>query len=771
MNLQSPEEFTIKCIQLYEMTTVRHGMMTVGPTGGGKTKVLRVLQQAMSRCQDEEGNWISGFEKVRVYKMNPKSITMNQLYGSFDLQTGEWTDGIGAVLIRHISQPNFDETGVTHDNIKWMLFDGPVDAIWIENMNTVLDDNKKLCLNSGEIIPLSENNRIIFEVEDLAVASPATVSRCGMIYVEPAYLLPDRLRPDKATETPLIKSWLAALPHPADKQRATLTALFDQYMVPCTECLRLELKQPVAAVMPNTIAGVTRLLDCLVLPYLIDPNAEPDPDSDKEKMEALPKLIEPLFFMALIWGVGGTTDEAGRAHFDSFLRARIKEVGTKVGLPGSDTVYDYVYNPATAAWAKWSSIADPYDIPAKTDFQAEFPSLIVPTAASIGYTYLLDTLLKGKKHTVVVGQTGTAKSVVISQKLTRGLQSKYLGSGPLPNFEPILMAFSAQTSANQTQDILDAKFDKRRQGVDKDTGLQYTMWGPMLGKQFAIFIDDFNMPKRETYGAQPPIEIVRQLVEGGWYDRKVYRMKQLVDITLIGAMGPPGGGRQVMSNRMLRHLHMLTFTEMSNEEIESIFITITRAFLSFTFGDEVESLAPMIVKATVNVYAASLDFLRPTPAKPHYTFNLRDVSKVVQGVLMADKRGKKEGVKREDMVRQWVHETSRVFSDRLVNDEDRKWFLDSLKSTVSNDFKMKYSQVVSAEDGKLMYCDFLQSAEPTIYEEITDRARARLALPCEPCYASPAMLARHASDCHAAAPRWPRRTPLPCALSRPRLVR
>ena len=165
--LQQPNEFKIKCIQLYEMTTVRHGMMLVGPSGGGKSCVLKSLQKAVSEVKDEPG-----FDKARVYKLNPKSITMNQLYGSFDLQTGEWTDGIGAVLIRHISQPNLEETGVTQDNIKWMVFDGPVDAIWIENMNTVLDDNKKLCLNSGEIIPLSETNRIMFEVEDLSVASP-----------------------------------------------------------------------------------------------------------------------------------------------------------------------------------------------------------------------------------------------------------------------------------------------------------------------------------------------------------------------------------------------------------------------------------------------------------------------------------------------------------------------------------------------------------------------------------------------------------------------
>uniref|UniRef100_A0A8C6WR12 Dynein heavy chain hydrolytic ATP-binding dynein motor region domain-containing protein n=1 Tax=Neogobius melanostomus TaxID=47308 RepID=A0A8C6WR12_9GOBI len=200
--------FIHKCIQLYETTVVRHGLMLVGTSGSGKTKVscYEVLGAALTALKGQASVSGGEYETVQIFVLNPKSITMGQLYGEYDLLTHEWSDGILSALVR-------GGTTSMDNEKKWYMFDGPVDAVWIENMNTVLDDNKKLCLSSGEIIKLTD-------VQDLAVASPATVSRCGMVYLEPSIL----------GLTPFTECWLNQIPEAIKPYSDHLSSLFSGFL-------------------------------------------------------------------------------------------------------------------------------------------------------------------------------------------------------------------------------------------------------------------------------------------------------------------------------------------------------------------------------------------------------------------------------------------------------------------------------------------------------------------------------------------------------------
>uniref|UniRef100_A0A5F8HDR2 Dynein axonemal heavy chain 12 n=1 Tax=Monodelphis domestica TaxID=13616 RepID=A0A5F8HDR2_MONDO len=547
-NLQPVKVFLEKMIQTYEMMIVRHGFMLVGEPYAGKTKVLHVLADTLSLMNDRS---YGEEEKVIHRTVNPKSITMGQLFGQFDPVSHEWTDGIVANTFRELA---LSET----PDRKWVVFDGPIDTLWIESMNTVLDDNKKLCLMSGEIIQMSAQMSLIFEAMDLSQASPATVSRCGMIYMEPLQL----------GWEPLVASWLSSLK---------------------------------------------------------------DPLSRPENQELLQELFDWLTFPA--------------------LRLRLKKCKLK----------------NRGRWVPWNELI-------KTgtygDKKIKIQEIIVPTMDTIRYTFLMDLCLRNEKPILFVGPTGTGKSVYVKDKLMNHLERD--------RYFPFFVNFSARTSANQIQ------ADKRRKGV----------FGPPMGNKCIIFIDDMNMPALEKYGAQPPIELLRQFFDyGNWYDLKDTTKILLVDIQLIAAMGPPGGGRNPVTPRFTRHFNICTINTFSDETMVRIFSAIVAIYLRVNeFTPEYFAVGNQIVNGTMEIYKQSMENLLPTPAKSHYTFNLRDFARVILGCLLINKDSVET---KQTMVRLFVHEVLRVFYDRLVDDSDRAWLFTLIKTVIKDQFKDNFDSVFS----------------------------------------------------------------------------
>jgi len=287
------------------------------------------------------------------------------------------------------------------------MFDGPVDALWIESMNTVLDDNKKLCLNSGQIIPLTDRMTMMFEVEDLAVASPATVSRCGMVYMEPGAI----------GNEPLIKSWLNTIPETFKKRKnitPNIEGYFKKYLPEMLKFMRKNCLEPVFTVDNNIVQSLMRILDCYFADY-IESETNKVTDEDVEDFE---QSLEPLFIFALTWSIGATTNLEGRELFNKKFRTLIKP---DIKMPSEGLIYDYMWDKKAKEWIIWTLTQPEYTVDSKNMYS----EIVVPTFDSIRMQYLTKLLVMNKKHVLCPGPTGTGKTVNINILLSTMLPDDY----------------------------------------------------------------------------------------------------------------------------------------------------------------------------------------------------------------------------------------------------------------------------------------------------------------------------------------------------------
>ena len=679
--LQAKDAFALKAVQLYMTLSVRFGVMLVGPTGGGKSSVWRTLKEAMTRLR-REGSRDPEYQRVHAFPFNPKAISKNEIYGYVDKLTGEWRNGLGATLIAEAkNDPRPDR--------KWVVFDGPVDALWIEDMNTVLDDNCTLCLANGQRIKLNPvTMRMLFEVEDLKAASPATVSRCGMVYVPEA----------TAGWEAFARSWLARLGElVSDEDRSVkipdetaemLWAMLSKHVPAGLAFVRRKCTEQVPSADINRVASLTRWFQALVRPGSgLDLNA---PTADVRLQ------LRNAFGFAFVWGIGGDVDSSHWDAFDTFAREQLEG---DVMWPPRGIVHDYFVDTSRDFTMRaWAEVVPAFQYrPAAPYFQ-----LLVPTLDTTRTARLLALSLRIQRPMLITGLSGVGKSAVVSNLLLTGD-----GAGGA-SLLPISVNFSAQTTSLSTQELIEGKMEKMGKRLV-----------PPSGKKICLFVDDLNMPAREMWGAQPPLELLRTILDlGGMYDRKKLFWKELVDVTLVAACAPPGGGRQPISARVLRHFTMVHMPPPSEDVMHHIFSKILGGFMDHYFPPDLRGVVDPMVKGAVDIYRRISTELLPTPAKSHYTFSLRDVSKVFQGILLV-RHG--QCPDREALTRLWVHETMRVFHDRLVDDPDRQWFRDLVFEMLKGKFHVAEGPEHFFVQRDIMFADFLRMglpAEERVYEEV-----------------------------------------------------
>ena len=612
--------WAVKVVQLYETTLVRHGIMMVGPSGAGKSRIISCLQDTLSIT--------TGVSHKRV-RMNPKAIRAEEMFGETDKLTAEWVDGIFATIWSKFNDRN-------RKDMTWIVCDGPVDALWIENLNTVLDDNKILTLANGDRIPMTDNVKLMFEVEDLRNASPATVSRAGIIYVSES---------DLDWEA-VLKSWLNLKP---PNLAGFFGSCFKKYVGTCEGpklyghlflFIQKNCKPVVACQRVGMVEGCCHLLDALLSMSDLASN------SDQLAVE-----VERLFIYSLTWSIGGLLESEDRPKFTKYISDISSACMPTFAQPG-DTLFEYRVNTDSMEWDRWK--APEWEYPSMLE-EPDFSNMLVPTIETTRAGYILSQLHKRRRGALMTGSSGTAKTSTALMFFDQ-IQSDTMRLKKI--------CFSSATSPFMFQTTLEAELDKR-------SGKNF---GPPGGKKMTVFMDDMSMPERNNWGDQPTLELVRQLIETSGFcflDKdKRGDLKAIEDLQYIGAMGHPGGGRQDIPNRLKRHFFVFNLILPSIQAINEIYGQMMHGRFQ-SVGPFFQLLVDNLPNTSVKLWSWMRTKMLPSPSKFHYTFNLRDLSRVFQGVLRTPRASVPDS---RTLILLWRHECERVFCDKLTTLEDKDAF-------------------------------------------------------------------------------------------------
>jgi dynein heavy chain len=283
------------------------------------------------------------------------------------------------------------------------------------------------------------------------------------------------------------------------------------------------------------------------------------------------------------------------------------------------------------------------------DKNVSFFNILVPTSDTVKYKYIASQLAEKGYNGLFMGETGVGKSVIVLDFLEKADTTKYTYKSS---------NFSAKTTSKNV-------FDTLKSSIYKNGNFQ-----PMAGKKFIYFIDDINLPQYDRFGSQQPIEFIRQLIDlKTFYDEKKV-LKKIKDVIFMAACAPPSGGRMKVTPRLFRHFHMIWMCDLSVDSMKQIFKSIVDGFIESATNKELFGEVDELMNNALDLYSKIRKEKLPIPSKSHYTFNLRDLSKVVQGMLQSNVENITD---KQTFVNLWVHETSRQFRDRLLGD-DVDWF-------------------------------------------------------------------------------------------------
>uniref|UniRef100_A0A2K6TUR9 Dynein axonemal heavy chain 17 n=1 Tax=Saimiri boliviensis boliviensis TaxID=39432 RepID=A0A2K6TUR9_SAIBB len=653
LKLQAEDSFVLKVVQLEELLQVRHSVFVIGNAGSGKSQVLKSLNKTYQNLK----------RKPVAVDLDPKAVTCDELFGIINPATREWKDGLFSTIMR-------DLANITHDGPKWIVLDGDIDPMWIESLNTVMDDNKVLTLASNERIPLNRTMRLVFEISHLRTATPATVSRAGILYINPADL----------GWNPVVSSWIER--RKVQSEKANLMILFDKYLPTCLDKLRFGFKTITPVPEITVIQMILYLLECLLTEKSVPP------DSPKE-------LYELYFVFACFWAFGGAMFQDQLVDYRvEFSKWWINEFKT-IKFPSQGTIFDYYIDPDTKKFLPWTDKVPSFELDPDVPLQAS----LVHTTETIRIRYFMDLLMEKSWPVMLVGNAGTGKSVLMGDKLDSLNTDFYLVQA---------VPFNFYTTSAMLQGVLEKPLEKK-------SGRNY---GPPGTKKLIYFIDDMNMPEVDKYGTVAPHTLIRQHMDHRhWYDRHKLTLKDVHNCQYVACMNPTAGSFTI-DPRLQRHFCVFAVSFPGQEALTTIYSTILTQHLAFrSVSMATQRISSQLVAAALALHQKIAATFLPTAIKFHYVFNLRDLSNIFQGLLFSMAEVLKTPL---DLVRLWLHEAERVYGDKMVDEKDQETLRRVTMASTKKFFDDLGEELLFAKPN--IFCHFAQGIGDPRYVPVTDVA-------------------------------------------------
>lgn len=647
--LQATDAWMTKVLQLYQIQNIHHGVMKVGSSGTGKSTAWRCLLEAMQK--------VDGIEGV-PHVIDPKVMSKESLYGALDPTTREWTDGLFTSILRRIVDNLRGEDSKRH----WIIFDGDVDPEWVENLNSVLDDNRLLTLPNGERLALPANVRIMFEVETLKYATLATVSRCGMVWFSDDTVTTDLMISNHLAElrstsfedldedsTAAATASSTAAAQAVQEQVADL--LQDQLSRSNFCSVTLSEAKKMNHIMEFTdIRALTTLFSLLrkacrsVMEYNIQ---HPDFPLENEQIE---QYVAKKLITAVVWSFTGDCTLAQRKVFGDFVAGMATVDLPPSVMDGESSIIDFDVILPDASWVPWQNQVPSVEVNTHSIIQTD---VVIPTVDTVRHEDVLYSWLAEHKPLLLCGPPGSGKTMTLFSALRK-----------LPTMEVVGLNFSSATSPELLVKTLEQYCEYRKT-------LNGTTLAPtQIGRWLVLFCDEINLPAPDKYGTQRVISFLRQMVEhGGFWRTSTKTWVQLERIQFVGACNPPtDAGRTPLGLRFLRHAPLIMVDYPGELSLTQIYGTFNNAVLKII--GSLRGYSAALTKAMIQLYQES-QVRFTADIQPHYVYSPRELTRWVRALYEAIRP--LESLSLEGLVRIWAHEALRLFSDRLIAEDERQW--------------------------------------------------------------------------------------------------